>query len=292
MFFKLKSIVKNGKVLKNKSLKNYTSFKIGGKAKYIVEPSSFTELIELINYLNKQKIKHFVLGNGTNVLASDNGFNGVIISTKGLNTIRMFSDVVQVFAGANLNTVCKFYLDNNMGGFESAFGIPGTVGGAVKMNASAYDFETSKMVLGVFALTNGKVEYYNNLQCEFSYRNSVFKNSVILMVEFKKGNTGCDKCKMNYVMQTRKSLQPLNLPSAGSVFKREQGVAVSKIIDELGLKGLTVGGAKVSEKHAGFIVNFNNATAKDVKELIKIIKAEVLKLRGIELTEEINFIEN
>ena len=292
MFFKLKSIVKNGKVLRNKLLKNYTSFKIGGKAKYVVEPSSFTELIELINYLIKQKISYFVLGNGTNVLASDKGFNGVIIITKGLNKIRMFSDVVQVFAGASLNAVCKFYLDNNLSGFESAFGIPGTVGGAVKMNASAYDFETSKMVVGVFAITNGKVKYYNNFECGFSYRDSVFKDSIILMAEFKRDKVGCDKCKMNYVMQTRKSLQPLNLPSAGSVFKREQGFAVSKMIDELGLKGLTVGGAKVSEKHAGFIVNFNNATAQDVLSLIKIIKSEVLKRKGVELKEEINFIEN
>lgn len=292
MYFKLKRIIKTGKVLKNESLKKHTSFKIGGKAKFFVMPADFTELIELMEYLNFKNIKYFVLGNGTNVLACDQTFKGVIVSTKLLNSIRLYSDYVQVFSGATLNEVCKFYLDHNMAGFEDAFGIPGSVGGAVKMNASAYEFEMSKMVAGVFALVDGKVKYFTNEECDFKYRGSVFENATILSVDLFKSTTPCSQERMNFVMNLRKTYQPLNMPSAGSVFKRNLGEPVSKIIDELGFKGVSVGGAKVSEKHAGFIVNCDNATAQDVKLLINQIKREVYLKRGINLQEEIKFIEN
>ena len=274
MFLKLKRIVKNGKVLKNESLKNYTSFKIGGKAKFVAMPADIAELIDLMDFLENKKIKHFVLGNGTNVLAPDETYNGVIVCTKLLNSVRLYSDYVQAFCGATINEVCKFYSDHNMAGFEDAFGIPGSVGGAVKMNASAYEFEMSKLVAGVFALCNGKIKYFTHDECEFSYRNSVFKKAVIISVDLLKSEKPCNRERMSFVMNLRKSFQPLNMPSAGSVFKRNEGQPVSKIIDELGFKGESVGGAKVSEKHAGFIVNCDNATAKDVKLLINKIKNE------------------
>lgn len=288
MFFKLKKIVKNGKVLKNEPLKNHTSFRIGGKAKFVVMPSSFEELINLLMYLNKKNVKYYVLGNGTNVLASDNGFKGVVIKLTLLNQIRLYKTYLQVFCGASLSAVCLFLRQHDLGGFEDAFGIPGTIGGAVKMNASAYNFETGKLVLGVLAIVDGNVKYLNHDECGFGYRKSMFKNAIILSVDFAI-TKGCNAKRMEEVIALRKTFQPLNLPSAGSVFKRADGVPVSKMLDELGFKGKSVGGAKVSEKHAGFIVNFNNATEHDVKKLIAEIKAEVYKTKGIILEEEIKF---
>ena len=288
MFFKLKKIVKNGKVLKNEPLKNHTSFRIGGKAKFVVMPSSFEELINLLMYLNQKNVKYYVLGNGTNVLASDNGFKGVVIKLTLLNQIRLYKTYLQVFCGASLSAVCLFLRQHDLGGFEDAFGIPGTIGGAVKMNASAYNFETGKLVLGVLAIVDGNVKYLNHDECGFGYRKSMFKNAIILSVDFAI-TKGCNAIRMEEVIALRKTFQPLNLPSAGSVFKRADGVPVSKMLDELGFKGKSVGGAKVSEKHAGFIVNFNNATEHDVKKLIAEIKAEVYKTKGIILEEEIKF---
>lgn len=288
MFFKLKKIVKNGKVLKNEPLKNHTSFRIGGKAKFVVMPSSFEELINLLMYLNQKNVKYYVLGNGTNVLASDNGFKGVVIKLTLLNQIRLYKTYLQVFCGASLSAVCLFLRQHDLGGFEDAFGIPGTIGGAVKMNASAYNFETGKLVLGVLAIIDGTVKYLNHDECDFGYRKSVFENAIILSVDFAI-TKGCNAKRMEEVIALRKTFQPLNLPSAGSVFKRADGVPVSKMLDELGFKGKSVGGAKVSEKHAGFIVNFNNATEHDVKKLIAEIKAEVYKTKGIILEEEIKF---
>lgn len=288
MFFKLKKIVKNGKVLKNEPLKNHTSFRIGGKAKFVVMPSSFEELINLLMYLNQKNVKYYVLGNGTNVLASDNGFKGVVIKLTLLNQIRLYKTYLQVFCGASLSAVCLFLRQHDLGGFEDAFGIPGTIGGAVKMNASAYNFETGKLVLGVLAIVDGNVKYLNHEECGFGYRKSAFKNAIILSVDFAI-TKGCNAKRMEEVIALRKIFQPLNLPSAGSVFKRADGVPVSKMLDELGFKGKSVGGAKVSEKHAGFIVNFNNATEHDVKKLIAEIKAEVYKTKGIILEEEIKF---
>ena len=288
MFFKLKKIVKNGKVLKNEPLKNHTSFRIGGKAKFVVMPSSFEELINLLMYLNQKNVKYYVLGNGTNVLASDNGFKGVVIKLTLLNQIRLYKTYLQVFCGASLSAVCLFLKQHDLGGFEDAFGIPGTIGGAVKMNASAYNFETGKLVLGVLAIIDGTVKYLNHDECGFGYRKSVFENAIILSVDFVI-TKGCNAKRMEEVIALRKTFQPLNLPSAGSVFKRADGVPVSKMLDELGFKGKSVGGAKISEKHAGFIVNFNNATEHDVKKLIAEIKAEVYKTKGIILEEEIKF---
>ena len=288
MFFKLKKIVKNGKVLKNEPLKNHTSFRIGGKAKFVVMPSSFEELINLLMYLNQKNVKYYVLGNGTNVLASDNGFKGVVIKLTLLNQIRLYKTYLQVFCGVSLSAVCLFLKKHDLGGFEDAFGIPGTIGGAVKMNASAYNFETGKLVLGVLAIVDGNVKYLNHDECGFGYRKSMFKNAIILSVDFAI-TKGCNAKRMEEVIALRKTFQPLNLPSAGSVFKRADGVPVSKMLDELGFKGKSVGGAKVSEKHAGFIVNFNNATEHDVKKLIAEIKAEVYKTKGIILEEEIKF---
>lgn len=290
MFFKLKKIVKNGVVLFGESLKKHTSFKIGGKAKYFVKPGNVHELLELLDYLHTKNIKHFVLGNGTNVVFADKGFNGVVVSMLGLNQIRKYNDYVQVFAGVTLNQLCNFYKENNLGGLEDAFGIPGSIGGAVVMNAGAYNFETKNLVKGVTAIVDGKVDYFTNKECGFAYRHSNFKGAVIISVDFS-FLKGCNKERMQEVMNMRKEKQPLTLPSAGSVFKRCDGIIASKVIDELGLKGEHVGGAMVSTKHAGFIVNTGNATSSNVKTLVETIKKKVKDEHNIELKEEIEFVE-
>lgn len=290
MLRKLRSIVKQGKVLKNEPLKNHTSFHIGGKAKYFIIPNTCEELVELILYLNEINYKYYILGNGTNVLASDNGYDGIIIKLTQLNQIRKYNNYVQVFAGVGLNQLCLFCKENNISGMEDAYGIPGTVGGAVIMNASAYNFEMSNVVAGVLALSNGKIKYFSNADCGFEYRKSVFKKDIILSVDLKLNKGECDEKRMEYIMEMRKTFQPLNYPSAGSVFKRCDGVIVSKLLDDLGLKGRQVGGAKVSEKHAGFIINYNNATALDVKTLIKEIKSIVKEKNNIVLEEEIKYL--
>lgn len=289
MLKKLKKIIKKGKILINEPLKNHTTFHIGGNASFLVMPNDFLELKNLIEFLKNNNIQYYVLGNGSNVLASDDGFNGVVIKLTKLNEIRLYEDCLQVFCGANLNSVCLFLKQHNLGGFEDAFGIPGTVGGAVVMNASAYNFEISKVVKGVLILKDNKFDYLNNEQCGFGYRKSNFENAIVLSVDFKIFN-GCESERMDYVFNMRKTFQPLNFPSAGSVFKRVNGVVVSKLLDQMGFKGKKCGGAMVSEKHAGFIVNVGDATATDVKNLIISIKNEVKDKQGIELEEEIKFL--
>lgn len=290
MFLKLKNIVKTGNVKCYESMKKHTSFKIGGKAKYFVKPGSVHELLELLDYLCDKKIKHYVLGNGTNVVFADKGFKGVVVSMLGLNEIRKYENYVQVFAGVTLNQLCNFYKQHNLGGLEDAFGIPGSIGGAVVMNAGAYNFETKNVVLGVTAIIDGKVNYLTNQECEFAYRHSGLKNAVIISVDFK-FCSGCNKERMKEIICMRKEKQPLDKPSAGSVFKRCDGIIVSKLIDDLGLKGARVGGAMVSPKHAGFIVNVGNATCSDVKELVKNIKQRVKAEHNIVIEEEIEFVE-
>lgn len=290
MFFKLKRIVKNGVVLKNESLKKHTSFCVGGNAKFFVKPHSVEELLQLLDYLVDKHIKYYILGNGTNVLFSDKGFDGVVVSLTGLNEIRMYDDYIQVFAGVSINRLCKFYEEYNLGGLEDAYGIPGTMGGAVVMNAGAYNFETKNWVKGVLAIVDGKVDYLSNQECEFCYRHSKLKGTIVLSVDMLFCR-GCNKQRMQEVISMRKQNQPLDKPSAGSVFRRCDGVIVSKLIDQLGFKGKRVGGAMVSNKHAGFIVNDKNATCKDIKTLIQIIKQEVKAKENIDLEEEIEYVE-
>lgn len=290
MIFALKRILKNGKIRTNVDMRKHTSFKIGGKARFFVQPSSVEELLDLIWYLNRKKKKYYVLGNGTNIVFSDKKYNGVIVSLLGLNEIRKYDDYIQVFAGVSINRLCHFFKENNLSGIEDAFGIPGTIGGAVVMNAGAYNFETQNIVIGVLVLKNGKVDYIYKDDCEFGYRSSGLKDSIVISVDIKYGE-GCNIERMNEVMAMRKQNQPLNMPSAGSVFKRVEGVIVSKLLDDMGFKGKRVGDAVVSEKHAGFIVNNGKATYSDVKLLVNEIKSSVKAEKDIDLETEIQFVE-
>lgn len=291
----LKEIMKQGEIKLQESLSQHTSFKIGGPADFVVLPKTLEEFIRLVLFLKKQHIPYYVLGNGTNVLASDQGFEGVIIKTTNYKGITKSDHILEVLAGTSLNRVGLFAKEHSLQGLEEGAGIPGTIGGAVIMNASAYGFETQEVILGVLAMVEGKIKYFTNEECQFAYRNSVFKNypdCIILRVDcvLKEGNEAEILQKREEILLKRKTNQPLNWPSAGSVFKRLDGVIVSKLLDEEGFKGYTLNGAQVSDKHAGFIINIGDATAKDVRNLINHIKTYIKEKHNIELVEEIKYL--
>lgn len=289
----LKKIV-HGDIEQNVSMKNHTSFRIGGKASVVLYPREMTDLIEAINYLKKYKIRYYVFGLGTNLLVTDNDLDYVIIKLGGnFNHISVQDDTIIAYSGASLNSICMSSYNNELTGLEEAFGIPGTIGGGVLMNAGAFDFETSKIVTLVVALVDGKLRVFDNI--DFGYRYSMFQDMsdvVILQVEMKlsKGTKSDIYARMQEVMRYRREHQPLDKPSAGSVFKRCDGIIVSKAIDDMGYKGKSVGGAMISPKHAGFIVNTGNATSTEVLRLIEDIKIEFENNYNIKLVEEIRYL--
>lgn len=280
-------------VQKNVSFKNLTSIKIGGKAKYVTFPNSESELKNLIAYLNKREIKYYVLGNGSNTLACDGKYKGVIIKLSSFNALYCHKNFIHAGAGCTLANLIKFAIANSLAGLEEASGIPGTVGGAVKMNAGAFNFEMAKVVRGVYVLREDNIVYLKNKECKFGYRSSGFLDGdIIISADFKL--SGGDQKELlkrqQEVLALRKSLP--KYPSLGSVFKRQEGVIVSKLLDEMKFKGVTFGGAMVSKEHAGIIVNVGDATSEDVKDLINYIKKRCFLEKNIVLEEEIKFLDN
>jgi len=257
------------KIQKNVLLKNYTTFKIGGKAKYFFVAKTKKDLVEAIKLAKKMKLPFFVLGGGSNILVSDKGFNGLVIKF-----------------GQPLSS----YIPK---GLEWAVGIPGTIQGAVCGNAGAFKKSMKDVVkeVEVFDTKTEKVKILKNKDCRFSYRNSIFrkkKNLIILSVKIKSKKS--DTKKIKQYLDYRKKTQPLNLPSAGSVFKNPAGFSAGELIERCNLKGKRVGNIKISEKHANFIVNLGRGKAKDVMKLIKIIKNRVKKKFGVTLEEEIELL--
>ncbi len=281
-------------VLLNEPMKNHTYYKIGGAADFFVTPENATMLLSCVNYCKTAGLDYFVLGKGSNLLISDKGFRGVIISTARLTDIEVKGETVTAYSGAQLSTVANACLNNNLTGFEFAHGIPGSVGGAVFMNAGAYGEEIKDVFTSAVCLIDGEIKTLSNVEMNFSYRKSVLSenNGVVLSAEFslKTGDYKAIKEKMESLTKQRKEKQPLELPSCGSVFKRPVGYFAGKLIEDTGLKGYTIGGAKVSEKHCGFIVNTGDAKAEDVLNLIEYIKKSVLEKTGVLLTEEVRII--
>lgn len=292
---RLRKLNYKGELIKNVHLKDYTTFKCGGIGKYLLKVKTLENFLAVINYLNSLNVKYFILGAGSNLLVSDNGYDGILIQFAGdLARIEILDDIVECGAGCRLASVITFAKEEGLSGIEDGIGIPASIGGAVYMNASAYDFEMSKVVDYVVAYINEKITYFHNDECKFSYRHSVFQdnNAIILRVGLKLTPQPKEEIelRMKEVMTRRLETQPLNLPSAGCVFKRMSGIVVSKELDNCGLKGLTFGGAKVSERHANFIVNFRNATSQDVYELIEVVKVRMKNKLGIELQTEIKLL--
>ena len=295
----LKKYIKDyqvGKCLENVSLKEYTTYKVGGKAMFMVYPKSTDKLILLIKYLKDKDIKFMVLGFGSNVLFSDDVYNGVIIKLDEFNDIEFEGTKVTCGCGASLMKVAMMAIRRGLTGLEFACGIPGSIGGAVYMNAGAYKSDMGYIVSKVKVLTKDyKVITMVNKEMDFHYRTSFLqKNKDYICLEatlkLKKGN----KEEMESIVSERKKRrlesQPLEYPSAGSVFRNPEGDFAGRLIEELGYKGLEKGGAQVSSKHANFIINKGNAKAKDIKELIEFIRESVYDKYKIHLKVEQEFV--
>lgn len=282
---------------KNEKMSAHTSFKIGGASEYFVEPENTEELIKVLEAAEENNIPTTVIGNGSNLLVSDNGIKGFTVSTLQLKEIRLL-DETHIFAGAgaSLTAVCIFAKNNGLSGLEFAYGIPGSVGGALYMNAGAYGGEMSQVIEKAESLCDGVLIKRDKKELSLSYRHSVYTGTkeIITGVVFAlaKGDVCEISEKMELLMKKRKTSQPLDYPSAGSTFKRPEGYFAAALIDECELKGYSVGGAQVSEKHAGFVINKNNATCKDVLNLISDIKKIVFDKKGVVLETEVIYIDN
>ena len=285
------------KYLLNEQLCNHTNFKIGGKCDYLVLPDNIKKLVKLVKFLIKNKLNYFVLGNGTNLLVSDDGFNGVVIRLgKSLTQYKINKTKAYFDCGCNVFEVNRILCKCNLSGLEFTYGIPGSMGGLVAMNGGAFEHSVSEKILKVKVFDGKKVKWIKCQNMNFSHRHSaVFeKNYIVLGALFLLEQQPAEVIKQNmdYFLDRRKLTQPYNLPSAGSVFKRlENGkVAVSKLIDDIGLKGKSVGDAQISIIHAGFIVNNGKATCQDVLKLIKYIKEQVYNCYGYNLQLEIKLL--
>ena len=293
----LESNLVNSKIKVDEPMKNHTNFRIGGNADILVKAECLED-IKYIKKISKEKnIPLTILGNGSNVLVSDKGIRGIVLKI-GLKNIKITESkkaIIEADAGAMLGTVAQLLLKQSVSGFEFAAGIPGSIGGAIRMNAGAYGGEIKDIVKDVTILDeNDEIRTIINAECEFSYRHSRFTNSreIILgaKLELPYGNKNDIREKMEEYAQSRKEKQPITLPSAGSTFKRGEDFITAKLIDECGLKGYTSGDAQVSTLHAGFIVNTGNATAQDVLNVINYVKQVVLEKKGKKIELEIELL--
>lgn len=270
-------------IKQNEPMSRHTSFKIGGNADLYIIPHDMDALIETVRILRENETKRYFLGNATNVLFDDAGFRGAVVSLGNICAIKVIENRIIAEAGASLNLVCKTARDKELSGLEFAYGIPGSIGGAVFMNAGAYGGEMSQVVAQstYFSLDDMTVHTIPLTAHEYGYRESVYRHNNWLVLsavlELQKGEYDKINAAMNDYMSRRVDKQPLEYPSAGSVFKRYPGRYTGQMIEECGLKGYSIGGAQVSEKHAGFIVNKGGATSADVLALIEHIKNEVYK---------------
>lgn len=289
--------IKQGIVKIDESMKKHTNFKIGGNADVFVIAKSIEEIKCVIKFSKENNIPLAILGNGSNVLVSDKGIRGIVlqIGLKEIKVEKHENALIEVDAGAMLGALAQILLKQSISGFEFAAGIPGSIGGAIRMNAGAYGGEMKDIVKNVTVLNEkGEINILTNEECEFSYRHSRFTNSKEIIIkatlELPFGNENEIKAKMDEYAQSRKEKQPLNLPSAGSTFKRGADFITAKLIDECGLKGYTSGNAQVSTLHAGFVVNLGNATAQDVLSVVNHVKQVVLEKTGKQIELEIELL--
>lgn len=298
-----KELIEDKIVSQGVALSGHTTFRIGGEADFFAQPHSDEDLVRVLAECRKHSVPYFVLGNGSNLLVSDAGFRGCVISmrSKALPYDIIEKDgsaSVAVDAGCSLSKVAMDVSKKGYTGFEFATGIPGTVGGGVVMNAGAYGGEIKDVITGVEVLTEDlDIRYIEAKDLELSYRHSIFSEKkgeklVVLRAFFeaKKGDLGAITQKIEEQLTARREKQPLSLPSAGSTFKRPEGYFAGKLIMDSGLSGCRVGGASVSTKHCNFVVNDEGATAKDVYELIAHIRKTVLEKTGVELVPEVKLL--
>jgi UDP-N-acetylmuramate dehydrogenase len=278
-------------------MKNVTSFHIGGEADFFVRPTSVSDIMEILNIAKDYSYPVFVMGNGSNLLVSDKGIRAIVIQlTDNFNKLTRIDDyTVEVDAGMSMTSLSKYFLEQSLEGFEFACGIPGTLGGAVTMNAGAYDSMMSKVVTEVIALDKDmNLRKISNENMKFSYRNSIIskENMLVLTVRIRleKGNYDDIKAKIEDYTYRRTSKQPLSAYSAGSTFKRPEGHFAGKLIEDSGLKGLVMNNAAISSLHSGFIINTGDATCEQVINLITFVKQVVLNKFNVMLEEEVKII--
>lgn len=284
----------NCEYMLSEPLKNHTTFKIGGQAKMLVLINSENALTELLRFLRDNSVKFFILGKGSNILADDSGFEGVILKiSNSFSEIKLIDEnKVYCTAGTPLSELCLFALEHSLTGLEFAYGIPGTAGGALFMNAGAYGGEMKDAVISArYIDKNSEIQETFNEDMKLSYRHSVFSENtdniiVDMIFQLQKGDKTEIKAKMDELLGKRKDKQPLEFPSAGSTFKRPEGSYASLLIEQCGLKGFTVGGAQVSEKHSGFVINKGGASFDDVMKLTDEVKKIVNEKTGYKLELE------
>lgn len=291
---KLKEIFKV--VLENEPMSDHTSFKTGGNADLFIKADCAENIIKAVKILENEKIPYFIMGNGSNLLVSDKGIEGAVIEIGSLmNNITVNGDKIYAEAGALLSSLSAAAADNSLTGLEFASGIPGSVGGAVFMNAGAYDGEIKDIIVSARAITcEGNIITLSKDELDLSYRHSVIeeKGLIVIGAEFKLMH-GCQdeiRKKMADFASRRRDKQPLNYPSAGSTFKRPEGYFAGKLIEDSGLKGKMIGGAQVSEKHAGFIINTGDAKSSDISALIDYCIETVYNKFGVVIKPEVRII--
>lgn len=287
----------NCKIEYDALLKNHTTFGVGGKCIAIIEPNSIDEILESINICKDNNLKYFILGNGSNILVKDSGFDGIVIKLKeNFNKIQLSGNQIISQSGATLREVFKFALKNSLTGFEFASGIPGTIGGAIYMNAGAYDGEMKDVVSKIKAIDidSGKIIEISSSELNFGYRHSVIQEKNLIVVEvtinLKNGNYDDINLIFEDLDTKRNTKQPLEFKSGGSTFKRPDGYFAAKLIEDSGLKGYRVNDAMVSEKHAGFVINVGNATFRDIIDVVEHVKLTVLEKFGVQLEMEVKIL--
>ena len=295
----LRKIISEENIKINEPMSKHTSFKIGGPAEFYVIAKTIEDIQNVVEFAKNTQRNLCIIGNGSNLLVSDNGIKGIVLKIAVDNIEILESDfgvLVRAGAGVKVMALAQELKKQGITGFEELAGIPGTIGGANYMNAGAYGKEIKDIIIETKVLNKetGEIEIFKNDEQELKYRSSIFKNKKYIILEttlnLSKGKTEEIERKMNEFLAQRKEKQPFENPSAGSTFKRGKGFITAKLIDECGLKGFQIGGAQISEKHAGFIINKNNATSKDILDLIEYTKKKVFEKFGVQIEEEVEII--
>ena len=292
-YHELAEIVSKERIKIEEPMSSHTTFRVGGPAELFVMPGTFDEVRGTVEFCRKNRVPYYIVGNGSNLLVSDEGYQGVIIQLgKELGEIRIKGDSVTAQAGARLSVIANQAMEADLTGFEFASGIPGTLGGACVMNAGAYGGEMRDVLTEITALTpEGDIVRIAKELMELGYRTSIVARKGYIVLEarmqLKKGDRQEIRAKMEELKEKRVSKQPLEYPSAGSTFKRPEGYFAGKLIQDAGLRGFAVGGAQVSEKHCGFVINRGGATAKDVSELMSRVSETVEEKFGVRLEPEV-----
>ena len=293
---RLEQTVESDQFLREEPMKKHITFRVGGPAACFLTPSTKEQIREILHLCQEEKTPYFILGNGSNLLVSDQGFDGVVLQVyKNMNQMAVEGEHLRVQAGALLSATARKALEAGLTGMEFAAGIPGTMGGAAVMNAGAYGGEMKDILESVTVLTpEGEQKELKNEELQLGYRTSVVKEKGYIVLEavlsLKKGDPEAIKSRMDELKEQRVTKQPLEYPSAGSTFKRPEGYFAGKLIQDAGLRGYQVGGAQVSEKHCGFVINKENATAKDVVDLIHDVQRIVYEKFQVQLETEVKFL--